>query len=109
MCCLGILPKEERCITKMTITEVKIRKLFEENVLKAIVSVTFDNCFTVHDIKVVHANSKYFTVMPNKKLRDGKVSDTAHPINKEFRDILEERILDEYFRVRDNFEKNFSD
>lgn len=83
----------------MTITEVKIRKMFDENVLKAIVSVTFDNCFTVHDIKVVYANSRYFTVMPNKKLRDGKVSDTAHPINKEFRDHLEETILEEYFRT----------
>lgn len=81
----------------MKITEVKIRKTFDESVLKAIVSVTFDDCFTVHDIKIVYANLKYFTVMPNKKLKDGKVSDTAHPINKEFRDLLEKTILDEYF------------
>ena len=81
----------------MSITEVKIRKLFDESVLKAIVSVTFDDCFTVHDIKVVYANSRYFTVMPNKKMRDGKVSDTAHPINKEFRDLLERAILEQYF------------
>ena len=81
----------------MKITEVKIRKLFDENVLKAIASVTFDNCFTVHDIKIVRADSRYFTVMPNKKLKDGKTADTAHPINKEFRDILDETVIREYF------------
>ncbi len=86
----------------MTITEVKIRKLFEEGVLKAVVSVTFDDCFTVHDIKVVFANSRYFTVMPNKKMKDGKVSDTAHPINKEFRERLEKTVLEKYFYVTEN-------
>ena len=80
----------------MKITEIKIRKLFDENALKAIVSVTFDNCFTVHDIKVVYANSKYFTVMPNKKAKDGKISDVAHPINREFREILEKAIINHY-------------
>ena len=81
----------------MNITEVKIRKTFDENVLKAIVSVTFDASFTVHDIKIVHANSRYFTVMPNKKNRDGRISDIAHPINKEFREKLENSILEAYF------------
>ena len=80
----------------MKITEIKIRKVFNENALKAIVSVTFDDCFTVHDIKVVYANSKYFTVMPNKKSREGRISDVAHPINREFREILEKSIIDHY-------------
>lgn len=80
----------------MKITEIKIRKLFDESALKAIVSVTFDNCFTVHDIKVVYANSKYFTVMPNKKSKDGRISDVAHPINREFREILESEIINHY-------------
>lgn len=80
----------------MQITEVKIRKIFDENVLKAIVSVTFDGCFTVHDIKIVYANSKHFIVMPNKKTKDGRISDIAHPINKEFRDILEKEVLEQY-------------
>ena len=83
----------------MQVTEIKIRKLFEENVLKAIVSVTFDDCFTVHDIKIVYANSRYFTVMPNKKSKDGRTSDIAHPINKEFRDTLEKNILNKYFSL----------
>lgn len=82
----------------MIISEVIIRKRFDDTVLKAIVSVTFDNCFTVHDIKIVYANNKYFTVMPNKKTKFGKISDVAHPINKEFRDILEKSILEEYFK-----------
>lgn len=80
----------------MKITEIKIRKLFDESALKAIVSVTFDNCFTVHDIKVVYANSKYFTVMPNKKSKDGRISDVAHPINREFRESLEREIINHY-------------
>ena len=80
----------------MQITEVKIRKIFDENVLKAIVSVTFDQCFTVHDIKIVYANSKYFIVMPNKKTRDGRISDIAHPINREFRETLEKEVLEQY-------------
>lgn len=85
----------------MQITEVKIRKIFDENVLKAIVSVTFDQCFTVHDIKIVYANSKYFIVMPNKKTKDGRISDIAHPINKEFRETLEKEVLEQYNKALD--------
>lgn len=88
----------------MKITEVKIRKIFYENVLKAIVSVTFDECFTVHDIKIVYANSRYFTVMPNKKTKDGRISDIAHPINREFREELEKAILETYFENIENAE-----
>ena len=81
----------------MQISDIKIRKTFDENVLKAVVSLTFDNCFTVHDIKIVYANEKYFTVMPNKKSRDGRISDVAHPINKDFREKLEREVLEYYF------------
>lgn len=86
----------------MKVTEVKIRKIFYENVLKAIVSVTFDECFTVHDIKIVYANSRYFTVMPNKKTKDGRITDIAHPINREFRETLEKSILEVYFESCEN-------
>ena len=91
----------------MQISEIKIRKIFNENVLKAIVSVTFDNCFTVHDIKIVCANSRYFTVMPNKKSKDGRLSDIAHPINKDFRELLESEILRVYFFALGNAEKTW--
>ena len=90
----------------MKITEVKIRKIFYENVLKAIVSVTFDECFTVHDIKIVYANSRYFTVMPNKKTKDGRISDIAHPINKEFRETLEKSVLEVYFENTEKAESS---
>ncbi len=90
----------------MKITEVKIRKIFYENVLKAIVSVTFDECFTVHDIKIVYANSRYFTVMPNKKTKDGRISDIAHPINKEFRETLEKSVLEVYFENAEKAESS---
>ena len=80
----------------MNITEIKIRKTFDENVLKAIVSITFDNCFTVHDIKVVYANERLFVVMPNKKSKDGRTADIAHPINSEFRGIIESNVLSAY-------------
>ena len=86
----------------MQITEIKIRKIFDENVLKAVVSVTFDKCFTVHDIKIVNANSRFFIVMPNKKGKDGRLSDIAHPINKAFREALEASVLDFYFRTIDD-------
>ena len=86
----------------MRITDVKIRKIFSENVLKAVVSVTFDECFTVHDIKVIYANERYIIVMPNKKSRDGRISDIAHPINKEFRQILEEEILTVYYEYSES-------
>ena len=80
----------------MKITETKIRKSFENSVLCAIASVTFDNCFTVHDIKIIYVNNRYIIVMPNKKTKDGRLSDVCHPINKEFRNELEEEILKEY-------------
>lgn len=86
----------------MQITEVKIRKVFDENVLKAIASVTFDGCFTVHDIKIVYANSRYFIVMPNKKTKDGRISDIAHPITREFREALEKDVLEQYNKVLAN-------
>lgn len=80
----------------MKITEIRIRKTFENSVLRAIVSVTFDSCFTVHDIKIINVNSGFIIVMPNKKTKDGRLSDVCHPINKEFRRVLEEEILKEY-------------
>ena len=80
----------------MKITEVRVRKLFNEGPLKAVVSVTFDNCLAVHDIKVVEANSKTFVVMPSVKNSDGTYRDTVHPINSEFRAELTAAVLEEY-------------
>lgn len=81
----------------MQITNVKVRKLFEdEGPMKAIVSVTFDNQLALHDIKVISAKEKLFVVMPSRKNPDGTFRDIVHPINSSFRTELEEEIIDAY-------------
>ena len=80
----------------MKITNVKVRKFFEEGPLKAVVSVTFEDCLAVHDIKVVEAGAKRFVVMPAVKSADGTYRDTVHPINSEFRAELTDTILEAY-------------
>ena len=80
----------------MKITDVKIRKLFDEGPMKAVVSVTFDGQLALHDIKVIYARDKYFIVMPSKKNPDGTYRDIVHPINAEFRTELEEQVLAAY-------------
>ena len=78
----------------MIITDIKIRKLFEEGPMKAVVSVTFDNQFAVHDIKVIHAKDKYFIVMPSRKNPDGTYRDIVHPINAEFRGMMKRAVIE---------------
>ena len=80
----------------MQITDIKIRKAFENGPMRAVVSVTFDNQFAVHDIKVIYANDKFFIVMPSRKNADGTYRDIAHPINAEFRAMVEKEVLDRY-------------
>ena len=80
----------------MEITGIKIKKFDTENKMKAIVSITFDDCFAVHDIKVIENEDKVFVAMPNKRLKDGTFKDVAHPINYEFRQYIESKILDAY-------------
>ena len=80
----------------MTITDIKIRKLFDEGPMKAIVSVTFDHALAVHDIKVIYARDKFFIVMPSRKNPDGTYRDIVHPINTDFRAMLEEEVIRAY-------------
>lgn len=80
----------------MLITDIKIRKFFEEGPMKAVASVTFDHALAVHDIKVIYAREKYFIVMPSRKNPDGTFRDIVHPINATFRAELEEAVLDAY-------------
>ena len=80
----------------MQITDIKIRKFFDEGPMKAIVSVTFNDCLAVHDIKVIYARDRYFIVMPSRKNPDGTYRDIAHPINSSFRENLEEAVIDAY-------------
>lgn len=80
----------------MQITDIKIRKFFEDGPMKAVVSVTFNDCLAVHDIKVIYARDRYFIVMPSRKNPDGSYRDIVHPINSAFREELEERVIDAY-------------
>ena len=80
----------------MVITDIKVRKLFDEGPMRAIVSVTFDGQLAVHDIKVINARDKYFIVMPSRKNPDNTYRDIVHPINAQFRAMLEESVIDAY-------------
>lgn len=86
----------------MEITDIKIRKTFEEGPLKAIVSVTFDNELAVHDVKIIFAKEKLFLIMPSRKNLDGTYKDIVHPINSEFRIKIETAILDSYREALQN-------
>ncbi len=80
----------------MVITDIKVRKLFEEGPMKAIVSVTFDDQLALHDIKVISVRDKNFIVMPSRKNPDGTYRDIVHPINAEFRGMLEAEVIKAY-------------
>ncbi len=80
----------------MQVSDIKIRKFFDEGPMKAIASVTFDDCLAIHDIKVIYARERYFIVMPSRKNPDGTYRDIVHPINSEFRRSFEEAVIDAY-------------
>ncbi len=84
----------------MEITDIKIRKLFDEGPMKAVVSVTFDGQLALHDIKVINARDKYFIVMPSRKNADGTYRDIVHPINAQFRADLERAVIAAYQEER---------
>lgn len=80
----------------MQITDIKVRKLFDDGPMKAIVSVTFDGQLAVHDIKVINARDKFFIVMPSRKNPDETYRDIVHPINAQFREMLEKHVIAAY-------------
>ncbi|MDK0979047.1 septation regulator SpoVG [Clostridium perfringens] len=84
----------------MNITDVRIRKISAEGKMKAIVSVTFENQFVVHDIKVIEGQNGLFIAMPSRKTPDGEFKDIAHPINTETREQIQKAILDEYEKAK---------
>lgn len=83
----------------MIITDVRIRKITTEGKMKAIVSITLDNEFVVHDIKIIEGQSGNFIAMPSRRTPDGEFKDIAHPINTETREKIQKAILDEYVKV----------
>ena len=80
----------------MEITDIRIRQMSQEEKMKAVVSVTFDNCFVVHDIKIIEGTDKLFIAMPSRNTPEGEYKDIAHPINMDMREMLSERILEKY-------------
>ena len=82
----------------MEITEVKVFPIQEEK-LKAFVSIVFDQCFMVNDIKIIQGREGLFISMPSRKKKNGEFKDVAHPLNNETRRMIEEQVLGEYHRV----------
>ena len=86
----------------MEITDVRLRKVNSENRMKAVASVTFDNEFVIHDIKVIESQNELFMAMPSKKTPNGEFKDIAHPINKETREKIQTAILEAYDNADEN-------
>ena len=80
----------------MQITDVRIRRIEKEGSMKAVVSITIDNEFVIHDIKVIQGEKGYFIAMPSRMAADGEYRDIAHPINSETRQQMQDVILHEY-------------
>ncbi len=85
----------------MNISQVKIRRLYDEGRMKALVSVTIDDDFAVHDIKVIEGPQRVFVAMPSRKEDTGSFRDVVHPITKDARDQMEKTILDHYYMALD--------
>jgi len=86
----------------MKITEVRIRKVKkDDSKLKAVASITIDDVFVVHDIKVIDGNEGNFIAMPSRKTPDGEYKDIVHPLNTETREMIRNIILAEYEKVKD--------
>ncbi len=85
----------------MEITDIRVRKINSEGRMKAVVSVTFDGSFVVHDIKVIEGQEKLFVAMPSRKTPEGEFKDIAHPINAETREFLQNAIISKYEEIKD--------
>ena len=83
----------------MTITDVRVRKVTKEGKMKAVISVTIDEEFVVHDIKVIDGEKGLFIAMPSRKTTTGEYRDIAHPINSQTREKMQEVILQEYLKA----------
>ncbi len=83
----------------MQITDIRVRKVTKDSKMKAVVSVTFDNEFVIHDIKVIEGDKGLFIAMPSRKASDGEYRDIAHPINSDTRDRVQRLILEKYEEV----------
>lgn len=85
----------------MEITDVRVKKFNGENRLKAIVAVTIDDCFVVHELRVIDGKEGLFVAMPSRKMPNGEFKDVAHPINQETRNKIESIVIEAYESLED--------
>lgn len=83
----------------MLVTDVRIRKITKEGKMKAVVSITLDEEFVIHDIKIIEGEQGFFIAMPSRRTSDGEYRDIAHPINSETRTKIQDIILEKYQTV----------
>ena len=83
----------------MQITDIRVRTVDSEGKMRAVVSITIDSVFVIHDIKVIEGEKAMFIAMPSRKAADGEYRDIAHPINTETREELQKMILDKYYET----------
>ena len=83
----------------MEITDIRLRLIGSEGKVKGIASITLEDCFVIHDIKVIQGEKGYFIAMPSRMAADGEYRDIAHPINAKTREMIQSVILEKYFLV----------
>ena len=90
----------------MQITDVRVSRIEKEGKMRAIVSITLDNVFVVHDIKVIEGEKGLFIAMPSRRATDGEYRDIAHPINSSTRDMIQKVILEKYEQTAEELAQN---
>lgn len=93
----------------MQISDIRIRKIYDEGKMKAIVSITFDDQIVIHDIKIIEGDNGVFIAMPSRKMPNGDFKDIAHPINLETRTLIQEKVLEAYDARLKELEEEGSD
>lgn len=88
----------------MQITKIVVRPLSKPNKVKATASITFDDSFIVHDIRIIEGDKGLFIAMPSRKLPNGSFRDVAHPLNQETRDMIQAMVLEEYAKLEGSSE-----
>ena len=93
-------------VENMQVTDVRVRRVEKEGKMRAIVSITLDNEFVVHDIKVIEGEKGLFIAMPSRRATDGEYRDIAHPINSSTRDMIQKVILEKYEQTAEELAQN---
>jgi len=83
----------------MNITEIRVKKFDNDNRLKGIAAITIDNCFVVHELRIIDGKEGLFVAMPSRKMPNGDFKDIAHPINQETRNMIEAAVIEAYNEV----------